>query len=174
MKRLITGTMAAAMLVFAGCDDTPSVDKARSIATACGTAAGYACQFVKIDEHVKTAIYEVIDIAAQLVPAENETFTDAWMPVIESEVEKLVKAGKLNATSAPLVKTAAIAATTGLDYLFTSHPKWKTHEEVVAASVEGFCAEFKKVVGMALAANAEEYDKGCYDAVKARLAKPVK
>ena len=97
MKSLMTIVLAAAMAIFAGCEPKlPTAEKMEKTAKTVGVAAGMVANQVKIDTETRAAIKEVMAKVAEVTPAAGQSFTDAWTPVAEEVLAKLVEDGKLN------------------------------------------------------------------------------
>ena len=146
MKRIIIGL--AALAVLAGC--TPSEEQVNKTATAIGYAAGLVANQTKIDDSARNILIEVLGDVRSCVPAKEQSFEDAWTPVIKSRVTEFVEAGKLDAATGNLVTTVAIMAAKAVDYMFdVRFPKAKQYEELVRAGVsgalDGFLVVFKPV-----------------------------
>ena len=123
IKNMIISIVAAATAIFmVGCDKTPSVEKMTTISTVIGRTAGYACELSKTKTEVKEAIAKVLDIASTAIPTNGQTFAEAWIPVIDAELAKLVEAGKLDAAGAQVAKLALGVACDGIDYVFVKYP----------------------------------------------------
>lgn len=171
MKKTLTAIVAAAMAAFmCGCDELPSVEKMTAISTTIGKTAAYACQLASIDEHVKEEILNVLDIASKVVPEAGQTFTDAWAPVIDEELKKLVEKGKLDDSTSAIAKLALTAATEGLDYVFVKYPKAKDVKELVGAAVDGFIAGYKSIAPLGARNASSDIDEDAYKYLKAKLA----
>ena len=145
MKKILYAVLAS-MLAFTGCDKTPTVEKITAVSTAIGKTAGLACELSKTKTEVKEAIAVVLTAVQAVVPAQGQTFVEAWTPLIEIEVNKLVEAKKIDAASATIVKAALTVACEGLDYVFVRYPKAKDVKELVSAAVTGFVYGYKSVV----------------------------
>ena len=146
MKKTLIGALCAALLAIVGCKTLPSIDVVNKTAYSLGMVSGYACQLAGASDNVKATVVQVLDIAVKVVPAKDQTYTEAWTPVIADEVDKLVEAGKLKADEAELVKTALGVACNGIDFWFARHPKWKEYSDIVDAAVTGYAAGFKTIV----------------------------
>ena len=146
MKKILIGTICAALLAVVGCKTLPSADVVNKTAYSIGMVSGYVCQLAGVDDNVKITIVNVLDTVVKVVPAPEQTFTEAWTPMITDEIAKLVEAGKLKADGAELVKSALSVACNGIDFLFTRHPKWKEYSDIVDAVVTGYTAGFETVV----------------------------
>ena len=146
MKKILIGTICAALLAVVGCKTLPSADVVNKTAYSIGMVSGYACQLAGVDDNVKITIVNVLDTVVKVVPAPEQTFTEAWTSMITDEIAKLVEAGKLKADGAELVKSALSVACNGIDFLFTRHPKWKEYSDIVDAVVTGYTAGFETVV----------------------------
>ena len=98
MKKIITSIIAAVMAVFiTGCDKNLTPERMTTISTVIGRTAGYACELSKTKTEVKETIMKVLDIASIVVPTNGQTYAEAWSPVIDKELAKLVEAGKIDA-----------------------------------------------------------------------------
>lgn len=154
--KLMAAVAVLVGIAFTGCvkDEVPSVEKISAVAKAVGYTAGYACELSKTKTEVKEAISAVLDSAALVVPAVDQTFTDAWGKIVTKEIEQLVASGKLTQEQSEVVKVCANAATAGLDYVFNRYPKAKAVQDRVSAAVANFVAGYKSVVTLAAAPEA--------------------
>ena len=172
VKMIVGAALVAATALFSGCDKLPTVERMTTISTVIGKTAGYACELSKTKTEVKEAIANVLDIVSKVVPGEGQTFTEAWSPLIDEELKKLVEAGKLDEAGAQVAKLALTVACDGIDYVFVKYPKAKEVKELVSAAVVGFVDGYKSVVKMNLAASEKpEIDEDAYKYLKARMAK---
>ena len=144
MKKLLGITLALAVLV--GCKSIPSANTVKTVSTAIGYAAGYACELSKMDDVAKKTIISVVEKVETIVPTEGQTLEAAWTPIAITEVGKLVVEGKLTDTQATFVRLSFGTVISGIDYMFEKHPKWKEHQELVSAGLDGFCTGFKAVL----------------------------
>lgn len=172
MKNVIMACATIAMLFgVVGCDKLPTPERMSTIATVVGKTAGYACELSKTKTEVKEAIANVLDIASKAVPDEGQTFADAWTPIINEEVQKLVDAGKLDDAGAQVAKLALGVACDGIDYVFIKYPKAKEVKELVSVAVSGFVDGYKSVVKMTLSADEKpEIDEDAYKYLKSKMA----
>lgn len=171
-KILMTIVAAVAMLFVAGCKSEITVERMTTISIVIGRTAGYACELSKTKTEVKEAIARVLDVASTIVPTNGQTFVEAWTPAIDTEVNKLVDAGKLDAASAKLVKAALGIACQGIDYIFIKYPKAKDAKDLVSAAVTGFVFGYKSVVTNALKAGEKlDIDEDAYKYLKSKMAK---
>ena len=166
MKKTMIGMLAFALAFVTGCK--PTVEQMKATATAVGYAAGVVANETPIKDNARNAIVEVLGEVRGCVPAEGQSFADAWEPVIKEKVAALVKAGKIDAATGELVTMVALIAAKGVDYLFdVRFPSARQYEELVAAgvsgAVDGFLAAFKPVNK----ATEVEYDKDAYKWFKA-------
>lgn len=168
MKKFIMAVMAAMCMVLTGCKKLPSEDVIRGAAESVGKAAGFAIELGKTKTEVKEAIIGVLDIAAQATPAPDQSFADAWKPLIDKEVAKLVAEGKLKDADALLVKSALYVASEGADLVFVKWPAARAYKNLVSAAVGGFVSGVKSVVDVPDEARAE-YDKDAYKVLKAKF-----
>ena len=172
--KMIVGAalVAATALLFSGCDKLPTVEKMTTISTAVGKTAGYVCELTKTKTEVKEAIANVLDVVSKAVPDEGQTFAEAWSPLIDEELKKLVEARKLDEAGAQVAKLALNVACDGIDYVFVKYPKAKEVKELVSAAVTGFVDGYKSIVKMRLAAGEKpEIDEEAYKYLKSRVAK---
>ena len=176
MKKIIMSLVAVITAFFiAGCDKTPTVEKITTISIIIGRTAGYACELSKTKTEVKEAIAKVLDIASTAVPTNGQSFAEAWTPVIDGELKKLVDAGKIDAAGAQVVKVALGVACDGIDYVFIKYPKAKEGKELVSAAVTGFVAGYKSVVTDALKTGEKlEIDEEALRYLKSKMAVPAK
>ena len=144
MKKMIAIAMAA--LCLAGCDDVPSTETVTTISSTLGASAAMVVKLAKVDQTVIDNINEVLKVVDKVVPDKDQSFVDAWTPVINEEVEKLVQKGKINEAQAKLVKLGLNAAAKGLDLLFEKKKEWKKYDQVVVGSISGFIAGFQSVL----------------------------
>ena len=168
MKRVMYGIMALVLTAVVGC--TPTVEQVKSTATAVGYAAGLVASETPIKDEARNSIVEILNEVRTCIPADGQSFVDAWTPIIKEKVAALVAAGKIDAPTGELVTTACIFAAKGVDYLFdVRFPKAKKYAELVAAgasgAIDGFLTAFKPVD--AKSANATvKYDKEAYEFFK--------
>lgn len=172
MKTMMVGAVAVVMAFFiAGCDHPLTPEKIEAVATTIGRTAGYACELSKTKTAVREAIAKVLDVIATVVPTENQTFSEAWTPVIAKDLQKLVDAGKLDSEGAKVAKLALGVACDGIDYVFVKYPKAKEVKELMSATTIGFINGYKSVVNLAAGATMSEIDKEAYEYLKAKMAK---
>lgn len=146
MKKLINWMVLAALVAIAGC--TPSEEQIKTTATAIGYAAGLVANETPIKDEARNAVVEVLNEVRACIPADGQSFAQAWEPVIKSKVAELVAAGKIDEATGTLVTTVALMAAKGVDYLFdVRYPKAKQYAELVSAgasgAIDGFLAVFK-------------------------------
>ena len=166
MKKLAFSILAIAATLITGCKELPSAETIATLSKSIGYAAGITCNLGGISPGCRKTILEVLEIAGEVVPATNETFTAAWGPVVKKTVEKFVAEGKIDASEGNLIISAMTVATSGLDYMFDVRwPKAKQYKELVSAGTKGFIEGFKTVINNALSASKEsfKYDKAEYD-----------
>lgn len=173
MKKILMSIAAAAMAMFiAGCDKNITPAKINTIAAVIGRTAGYACELSKTKTEVKEGIAKVLDVVSEVVPTNGQTFAEAWTPVIEKELKKLVDAGKVDAAGAQVAKLALNVACDGIDYVFMKYPKAKETKELVSAAVTSFVSGYKSVVTATLSANDKiEIDEDALKYLKSRASK---
>lgn len=176
LKSLVACILAVSMSLFiVGCnedDKLPTVEKITTISTIVGRTAGYACELSKTKTEVKESISVILDAVSNVVPEVGKSFTETWTPIIDTELNKLVEAKKLDASGAAVAKIALKAATEGIDYLFNvKFPKARNVQELVSAATTGFISGYRSVVTAALAAERAlpEIDEDAMKYIKAKI-----
>lgn len=168
MKNVLMTIVAAFAVVFSGCKQIPSVETMETTATAVGKAAGYVANQTKIDDKSRTVVIEIVTKAAEVTPAKDQTFVDAWTPIAKEITDKLIAEGKIDQGQALLINGAFGVACRGLDYLFTvRYPKAKEAQNLVSAAIKGFTTGFltvfKPVNGAVSATASGDFDKEAYE-----------
>lgn len=170
IKTAVATVMAATMVLMAGCDkELPTPEKIEAVATVIGKTAGYVCEIAKTKTSVKESIDHVLDVVGKVVPTNGQTFVEAWTPVIDEELKKLVDAGKLDENSSIIAKIALGVACDGIDYVFVRYPKAKDVQELVSATIAGFINGYKSVVKLSASAAKPEIDEDAYKYLKSKL-----
>ena len=146
MKKSIIGAVALGFAMIVGC--TPSAEQINKTATAIGYAAGLVANQTKISDDARNALVTVLNEVRSCIPAEGQSFADAWTPIIKEKVAELVAAGKVNEATGAIVTTVAVMAAQAVDYMFDIRfPAAKKYEELVRAGVtgvvDGFLTVFK-------------------------------
>ena len=179
MKKLIHWAMAAMLALAVGC--TPSEEQIKTTATAIGYAAGLVANETPIKDEARNAVVEVLNEVRACIPADGQSFAQAWEPVIKSKVSELVAAGKIDEATGTIVTSVALMAAKGVDYLFdVRYPEARKYAELVSAgasgAIDGFLAVFKPVncgdcgdCGdcKPRAASKVDYDRKAYEWLKA-------
>ena len=168
MKNILMAIMAAFAVVFSGCKQVPSVETMEATATAVGKAAGYVVNQTKIDDKSRTVVIEIVTKAAEVTPAKDQTFVDAWTPIAKEITDKLIADGKVDRGQALIINGAFGVVCKGIDYLLAvRYPKAKETQNLVSAAVKGFTtgflAVFKPVNGAVSATASGDYDKEAYE-----------
>lgn len=168
MKKTVCAMMAIGLAALVGC--TPTEEQIKNTATAIGYAAGLVANETNIKDNARNAVVEVLNEVRTCIPAEGQSFAEAWEPVIKEKVAALVAAGKIDAATGALVTSVALLAAKGVDYLFDIRfPQAKQYAELVAAgasgAIDGFLTAFKPVDAKS-ANSAIEYDKEAYEWIK--------
>jgi len=173
MKKIICSIIAAFLaFCMTGCKKDVTPESINAVATVIGRTAGYACELSKTKAEVKEAIIKVLDIAAAAVPTNGQTFVEAWTPIIDAELAKLVTEGKIDDAGAKIAKVALGIACEGIDYVFIKYPKAKEGKDLVGAAVQGFVTGFKSVVSMKAGAEEKfEIDEDAMKYLKSKMAK---
>lgn len=164
MKKILA--VALSVVALAGC--TPSEEQVKQTATAIGYAAGVIANETPIKDEARTAVTQILNEVRTCIPAEGQSFADAWAPVIKERVAELVAAGKLDAPTGEIVVSAAMLAAKGVDYLFdVRFPKAKEYANLVSAGASGAIDGFLAAFPPPDAKNGKlEYDKKAYKWLK--------
>lgn len=173
MKKIICSIVAAVIaFCMTGCKKDVTPESINAVATVIGRTAGYACELSKTKAEVKESIIKVLDIASAAVPTNGQTFVEAWTPIIDTELAKLVKESKLDEAGAKVAKIALGIACEGIDYVFIKYPKAKEGKDLVGAAVKGFVTGFKSVVSMKAGTEEKfEIDEDAMKYLKEKMAK---
>lgn len=183
MKKFAICSIAFALAIITGC--TPSAEQINKTATAMGYAAGLVANQTKINDDARNALVYVLNDVRGCIPADGQSFTDAWSPVIKVKVAEFIAAGKIDEGTGAIVTSVAIMAAQAVDYLFdVRYPEAKKYTEFVTAGVsgaiDGFLAVFKPVncdecsecTDCEVRARAKaDYDKDAYEWFKKNLKK---
>lgn len=143
MKKMIIAMAACAAMFMTGCDEVPSADTVSALSHTLGASAAAVVKLIGVDAETVANINEVLTVVDRVVPNKDQTFVDAWTPVVSEQIAKLKEKGKLNDKTAPIVEKALEAAMKGLDRLFEKKPKWKQYDEVVTGAINGFITGFQ-------------------------------
>lgn len=174
MKKLISCILAVGMALIMGC--TPTADQINKTATAIGYAAGLVANNAGIKDDARNAIVVILNEVRSCVPAEGQSFVEAWTPIIKAKVAELVASGKIDAATGDIVISLGIMAAKAVDYMFDIRfPKAKQYEELVRAGIsgalDGFLSVFKPVneCDDCIARAKAECDKEAYEWFKKNL-----
>ena len=141
--KMMAAIAAAATIVYAGCKSLPTAEVMKSTATSIGYAAGLVANETKIDDKARNTIVEIVNEVAKVVPAKGQKFEEAWTPVANGIVAKLIANGKITDGIGTISLAAFGIAVKGIDYIFDiRYPKAREYEELVAAAVSGFTEGF--------------------------------
>ena len=171
MKNTILGIFAIGLAMLVGC--TPSAEQINKTATAIGYAAGLIASQTNIKDDAKNTIVFVLNEVRGYIPADGQSFAEAWTPVIKAKVAEFVAAGKIDAATGELVSSVAVMAAKAVDYMIDIRfSKVKPYEELVRAGasgvLDGFLDAFKPVNDNGTR-SAKEYDKEAYEWFKKNL-----
>jgi len=156
--------IAMTVVLFSGCKDLPDAATIGSLSKAVGYAAGITCNLTKMSEKTKTNLVEILDIAAEVLPEKDQSFTEVWTPLVKDLVGKAVAEKKIENGEGQLIILAMGVVTKGLDYVFDVRwPNAKKYTDLVAAGTKGFVEGFKSVLKVSLAKGEFPYDKAEYD-----------
>jgi len=168
MNKLIMLGLAICASVFVGCDKLPTVEKMTEVSTVIGKTAGYVCELTKTKTEVKEAIFKVLDVVSTVVPTNGQAFVEAWTPVINEEVKKLIDSGKIDKKYETAITTSLYVVCNCIDYIFNKYPKAKEVEELVSAAVKGSINGYRSVVTLAVGNNID-IDEEAYKYLKSKM-----
>ena len=176
IKTAVIVLSAAAIATCIGCKSLPTPEKMQSVASAIGTAAGLVANETKIDDNARNTIVAIVGEVAMVVPKQGQTFEEAWTPVANALVKKLIADGKITKEIGTISLTAFTVVTKGIDYIFdVRYPKAREYEELVSAAVSGFTSGFltvfKPVNGESARGLETKADKEAYKWLKANIKK---
>ena len=145
MSRYVSKFASAALalialsIILVGCKSVPTVETMSATAKSVGVAAAAVCNVSGLDAESKTAIINIMNVVDDVVPTNSQKFVDAWMPIANAEVKKLVDEGKIDDGKGAIILAAVNVACKGVDYIFDiKYPKAREYEELVSAAVHGF------------------------------------
>jgi hypothetical protein len=172
MKKTFIAIISAFLTLIVGCKE-PTVESMTVTATAVGRAAALVVNETGIDAKTRETIVDVLGTVAKVTPAPGQSFEDAWTPVVNETVDKMVADGKISDTQGVLVKSAFSVIVKGLDYIFTvRYPKAKEYEDLVTAAITGFSNGFLEVFKVeptkTVSSATIDFDKEAFEYLKKR------
>lgn len=137
----------AVSLFFVGCDPDKTNEQIETTAKSIGAATAAVINFTKVDKDVGTTIVNIVETAKKVVPTAGQSFADAWTPVSEDIVAKLLKDGKLDEKKAEIVKMLFKTVVKGADYIITKRlPNVVKDTEKLRIVVDGFSTGFLSMI----------------------------
>ncbi len=146
MKKIIMTIMAAATLMFAGCDPNET-----TLVSAANTAGSIAMltwfSIDNPDAQVKTVLKEVVGniTTASVDVASGKTYLDSILPVVQ---EIALKQEKLNDYQKTLINAGAVVILNGIDTYLATNEKVKANVELVNKVVAAFGKGCMSVLSM--------------------------
>lgn len=138
-----TGTVATTVT---GCKSLPTVEVMYSTSLAIGYATGMIANQCKIRTEDRQIVIDIVNIVSQTVPAEGQTFEEAWTPIAKEHVQKLIDEGKIDKGLGDIILVAFAVVVKGIDYIFeVRFPKAKLYKDLVIAAIDGFTTGFLTV-----------------------------
>ena len=133
-------------------------------------------KIIGIDLGTTNSVVAVMEEVARAIPAQGQSFEDAWTHVAKEVIAKLVADGKIDEGQGQLALAAFSIAVKGIDYIFdVRFPKARQYEELVAAAsagfTEGFLTVFKPVDAVAKNFAAPQPDEAALKWLKEQSAK---
>ena len=138
-----TGTVATTVT---GCKSLPTAEVMYSNSLAIGYATGMIANQCKIRTEDRQIVIDIVNIVSQTVPAEEQTFEEAWTPIAKAHVQKLIDEGKIDKGLGDIILAAFAVVVKGIDYIFeVRFPKAKLYKDLVIAAIDGFTTGFLTV-----------------------------
>lgn len=138
-----TGTVATTVT---GCKSLPTAEVMYSTSLAIGYATGMIANQFKIRTEDRQIVIDIVNIVSQTVPAEGQTFEEAWAPIAKAHVQKLIDEGKIDKGLGDIILAAFAVVVKGIDYIFeVRFPKAKLYKDLVIAAIDGFTTGFLTV-----------------------------
>lgn len=138
MNKLLM-SLAVATALLTGCTSTPTPESTQAQAYTAGQLAAYvASTSPKFTPQVKDATIVVLTKLSKVAPAEGQTLTQAWAPVIAETADELVAQGKLKPADRNAVIAVGGGMTLAADAFLAKNPKLKESVELTAVAVQAF------------------------------------
>lgn len=157
MKRLVMFCAVCATLFLCGCKTTPSETAVLYVAETAGRTAAYVLNKCDIDEAQREATASVFAKLDKYVPQAGQSIEEAWTPVAEEHVRKLVEDGRLSEAGGKAVLAAFKAALVGVKVVEARYPAIAASRALAAVAVRGFVTGFVAVFDTC---------PGCHDALE--------
>jgi hypothetical protein len=151
MKKLLTSlTLCAVILTGCTTTDTGTFNPvlAENVAKIAGSSTAIvllAIPKISSNPKIKSAIYEVTTAIESVVPAQDQTYTQAITPVVNATVDKLIAQGKITAEEGSLIKEACVVMASGVDLALAKYPKAKEISANTTLIVKSFMKSFNTV-----------------------------
>ena len=146
MKKIIMTVLAAATLLFTGCDKDEAV--LVNGATTAGSLAMLTWFSIdNPDQEVKTVLKEVINLVTESTVAvgEGKTYFDSVLPVVQ---EFVLKQEKLTDYQKQLINAGSVVILNGIDTYLATNKKVKENVELVNKIVGAFGKGCQSVLGL--------------------------
>lgn len=150
MKKLFTILITICIFGIYGCKSIPTEDQITGLSYAAGLAAGYACELNNVDTSVIETTLTVLNNISLVIPETNSTFVVTWTPLIISNVNKYIDAGKINNTHGQIIISSLTLVAKTVDYMFIKHPTWKEYSNATLITIQGISEGFKSVISSSL------------------------
>lgn len=138
-----TGTVATTVT---GCKSLPTAEAMYSASMAIGYATGMIANQCKIRTEDRQIVIDIVNIVSKTVPAEGQTFEDAWTPIAKAHIQKFIDEGKIDKGIGDIILVAFAVVVKGIDYIFEIRfPKAKLYKDLVIAAIDGFTTGFLTV-----------------------------
>ena len=177
MKKCVLFSLAFAASLLLGCKSVPSVDTMYTTAKLVGFSTGMVANMTKISDTDRNTVIDIVEKVATVVPATNQSFKAAWMPIAQEHVAALIEKGKIDEGEGEIILLAFDTVVTGIDYLFdVRFPKAKEYVSLTVAGIDGFAYGFLTVfkpVNVSDTLEAKDaayadYDKAAYEYLNQR------
>lgn len=129
-----------------GCKSLPTVEAMYTASLSIGYAAGMVANMCKIKDEDRIIVIDIVNIVSQTVPQPGQSFKEAWTPIANAHVQKLIDEGKIDQKAGDLILVAFYLVVKGIDYIFdVRFTKAKEYVDLVIAAIDGFTTGFLDV-----------------------------
>lgn len=175
MKKIMIAFVGLFALMLVGCKTTPTTDTMYATSYMIGGSTGMVMNNADIDNDSRNEIIAIVNEVKGCTPEAGQTFKEAWTPIAERHVAKLIEDGKIDKEKEDLILSAFNTVVMGIDYLFdVRYPQAKVYKDLTEAAINGFCTgllETYKPANDALRATPKKYDERAYKFLMDKVSK---
>ena len=145
MKKLMFTALACLGLAMTGCKpgEDWTTDKAYTLGLRIGATAGALVEAQKYEATITDKSLEMVDLLTGLIPADGQTFKDAWVPKIEEFVDKQETLTFVQKLGIKLIGGILVSA---LDKQIAANPELGQKKELVIGLIKGLADGYKTYV----------------------------